>query len=312
MSINQEGSWWSNLETEMKAVIIGVLFLGALFLFFVFKPWTIVGSSEKGLKFRMGAIQNQVLDQGIAWHWPLIESIETVSVRPMQLDYQIAVGADASITKDNQSVGADTTVFYAYDSSKLVTMWTQYGEGKIQSLVKSAVKESVKDIIGQYSIYDVAPNQAEIRGKVFASMKAKLANYPINVTELRIQNYDWSPEFDKQIETTMAKAQEVKQAEQDLKKTEQVAQKQVKEAEAAKTALVTKAEGERDAAKLNAEAKALEGEGVRRYNEEVAKNMDLQIKLQQLEIEKIRAQAWNGVSTPTQVWSSVPFSFPAK
>ena len=42
-------------------------------------------------------------------------------------------------------------------------------------------------------------------------------------------------------------------------------------------ALIAKAEGEKEAAKLRAEAKALEGEGIRKYNASVQQNMSMVI-----------------------------------
>ena len=59
-----------------------------------------------------------------------------------------------------------------------------------------------------------------------------MADYPIDISQTTITNWDWSDDFDKQIKETANRAQEVKKAEQDLKLAEQQAQKQVKEASA--------------------------------------------------------------------------------
>lgn len=89
---------------------------------------------------------------------------------------------------------------------------------------------------------------------------------------------------------------------------EQEAQKQVKEAEAQKTAMITVAEGEKESAKLKAEAKALEGEGIRKYNESIQKNMELEVKIRQLEIDRIKAERWDGQNVPNNVYSPIPLS----
>ena len=104
----------------------------------------------------------------------------------------------------------------------------------------------------------------------------------------------------------MEQAQKVRQMEQDLLVTEKSAQKQVKEAQAQKEALITKAEGEKAAAILNAEAKAAEGEGIRKYNESVQRNMALEIEIRKLEIEKIKAEKWNGQYVPTNNYGPIP------
>jgi regulator of protease activity HflC (stomatin/prohibitin superfamily) len=128
-------------------------------------------------------------------------------------------------------------------------------------------------------------------------MKEKMAGYPINITELKTVNYDWSDEFDKQIAETMSRAQQVKQAEQQLLIVQQQAQKIVKEAEAAK-----------EAARLNAEAKALEGEGIKKYNDSIAVNWAIELKKLELQIEMKKAEKWNGQYISQNSYGPIPFS----
>jgi hypothetical protein len=53
---------------------------------------------------------------------------------------------------------------------------------------------------------------------------------------------------------------------------------------------------------LNADAKALEGEGIRKYNQSIAATLDTEIKLRQLKIDQTKADRWNGQNVPnTQV-----------
>lgn len=104
----------------------------------------------------------------------------------------------------------------------------------------------------------------------------------------------------------MNRSQQVKQKEQELLIAEQEAQKQVKVAEATKTALITQAEGDKEAAALRADAKALEGEGIRKYNEAVALNWGIELKKIELENERLRINRWNGVYVPTNNYGPIP------
>ena len=72
------------------------------------------------------------------------------------------------------------------------------------------------------------------------------------------------------------------------------AEKGVAQAAADKQKVVLVAEGERDAARLAAEAKALEGQGIAKYNAAIAPTLQQQIKLKELEIEITKAQKWDG------------------
>ena len=121
--------------------------------------------------------------------------------------------------------------------------------------------EAFKQAIGQNTIFDVAQNQEKIRSQVKKMTNEKIGEYPVVIDDIKISNYDWSEEFDNQIASTMKIAQEAKQQEQQLKKVEIEAQQAVKKAEANK-----------EAERLNAEAMELKGKGVRAYNDAITSN----------------------------------------
>jgi len=293
-------------ETKIAFAIGGMIV--AIIAFLILKPFQIVDSGNKGLRFTMGSLSEKVENEGIAWKWPLFQSIKEVSIRPQQIDYEVEVGNDGAISKDNQTIGAGLTVFYKYDENRLVEMWRNTGEEKMKAILTQTLKESFKKVIGSYTIFEIAGNQEKIRAEVAEKFRGDLSagNYPVQITEVKIINYDWSAAFEKQIEETMKRAQEVKQKEQELLITEQEAQKLVKQAEAEKQSLITKAEGEKEAAKLNAEAKALEGEGIRKYNEEVAKNWDIELKKMQIQVEMNRINKWDGRFVSQNNYGPIP------
>ncbi len=273
-----------------------------IFLIILFNlPFITIKSSERWIVYRFWAVQTEAL-----WEWlhlliPFVDSVKRVSIIPWQLDIDIPVNEQWAITKDNQTIWSDITVFYKYKSSELVNIAKNYWYEVLQSKIKKDVNESFKQVIWSYTIFDVAQKQEEIRQLVISGAKLKIWDYPISIEDIKISNYDWSEEFDNQIAATMKIAQETKQQEQELKKIEVSSQQIVKQAEANKQAEA-----------LNAEALKLKWEGIRDYNQAITanpKNMELEIKLKELEIEKIRAEKRNGVSTPTQVWTATPVSF---
>jgi len=278
-----------------KLVKYGIAFVVCLVLFLIFKPFEIVDAGNKGLKFRMGAIQDTVLDQGFNGMMPFVESIKEITIRPIQLDDKVEVGTGGAITKDNQTIGADMTIFYSYDQNKLVSVYKDYGTEKLTSIISTTLKESFKGVIGNYTIFELPVKQDEIRAKTYELVKSKMSGYPVGITELKVTNYDWSDDFDKQIKTTMERAQQVKQAEQELLITQQQAQKKVKEAEA-----------DKQATQLQAEAKALEGEGLRKYNESVAKNWDIELRKLQIQVEMKRIEKWNGQYVANNNYGPIP------
>ena len=216
---------------------------------------------------------------------PFADDVKKVKITPIQVTIDIPVAAQGAITKDNQTIGTTLTLFFRYKEDRLIDAAKNFGFATLQDKLTRDVTESFKQTIGQYTIFDVASKQEEIRRTVISGAYAKIGNYPITIEDIKISNYDWSDEFDSQIQKTMSIAQETKQQEQELKKIEVSSQQKVKQAEA-----------NRQAEALNAEAQKLKGEGIKAYNEAITsnpKNMELEIKLKQLEIEKIKAEKWN-------------------
>jgi regulator of protease activity HflC (stomatin/prohibitin superfamily) len=175
---------------------------------------------------------------------PFADNVRTVSITPIAMEVDIPVGAQGSITKDNQTIGTDLTVFYRFKSTELVNIAKNFGFDILKEKLAKDTTEAFKQTIGQYTIFDVASKQEEIRDKFILAVNEKIGAYPLFVDDIKVSNYDWSDSFDEQIALTMKIAQESKQQEQELKKIEISAQQQVVQAQA-----------NFDAEKLNAEAK---------------------------------------------------------
>jgi regulator of protease activity HflC (stomatin/prohibitin superfamily) len=295
-------------KLKIQVITWSIISIVIIALFLILNPFKIISATERGLKFRWGSIQEVVLSDGMHFRFPIMERIEAVNIQPIQLDSKIEVGASGAITKDNQTIGADLTIFYKYKQDQLVAMWRDYGTTNLENIIIKNIAETFKAVIGQYDIFSLPTVQDEIRNKSYEALKLKLAGYPIEITELKVINYDWSDEFDKQIQATMERAQQVKQKEQELLITQQEAQKKVKEADADKQAMITRAEGEKEQKRLQADAKALEGEGIRKYNESVATNWDIELKKMQLNIELQRIEKWNGQYVPVQNYTPIPYN----
>jgi len=293
-------------ETSLKLVkwVVGAIFL--LFAFFIFSPFVVVNSGSLGVVYKWGAIQDTVMQPGFHLIVPIMTKVDEVTIRPIQLDHTVAVGDDGAITKDNQTIGADLTIFYTYKPEEIVRMSRDFGEEKIKSIVAQTLRETFKVSIGFYEISLLPISQDEIRSKTYETLRSRLQDYPITLTEFKIVNYNWSDQFDAQISATVEMAQQVKLAEQIKLKTKQEQEVAINKADADKQSTIKQAEGALESAKLRAEAKKVEGEGIKAYNQSVQANIDLEIRLRTLEIEKIKAEKWNGQNVSTVHYGPIP------
>ena len=256
---------------------------------------TVVSPNERGVKVTLGQVEGDVIQPGMKFHAPFITRIRKFRLEPKTYEVSFSCGSDGAITKDMQTVGSTVAVRYIYDEKRIMDIVTRYQNDQvIQGAMRDNVKASLKETVGQYSIYDLVEKQNEVTSKVAQAMLSRMADYPIDISQTTITNWDWSDDFDKQIKETANRAQEVKKAEQDLKLAEQNAQKQVKEAEAKKAAIEQEAEAALIKAQKEAEAKKVEADALAYYNSKVAQNYQVEIKLKELEIELEKAKKWGG------------------
>ena len=264
-----------------------------------FRPFTTVKSTERGVVYKFGAV-NSKLWEGLHFVIPFVESVKKIPITPQEMDLELPVAENGAITKDNQTIGANISIFYRFNDAEILDLAKNYGVDIVKQKVQKDTLEAFKQAIGQNTIFDVAQNQEKIRSQVKKMTNEKIGEYPVVIDDIKISNYDWSEEFDNQIASTMKIAQEAKQQEQQLKKVEIEAQQAVKKAEANK-----------EAERLNAEAMELKGKGVRAYNDAITsnqRNMELEIQLKKLEIEKIKAEKWNWQYVPINNYGPIPVS----
>lgn len=262
---------------------------------------SIVQQRERGVKYVLGKVVGNVIQPGLIFHMPFVAKIKKYSIAPKTYDAAFSVDNGGAITKDMQTVGTSVTVKYAYDESRIMDIATRYGDSVVESAMKSNIIASVKEVVGQYSIYELVEKQAEVTGKVSKSILTRMHDYPITISQTTITNWDWSDDFDRQIKETANRTQQVKQAEQEANIAAANAQKLVREAEAKKQAMQLDAEAQLIKSENEAKAKKAEADGIAYYNAKVAQNMAVQQQQWKHEEQMAYYEKWNGILVPQYI-----------
>ncbi|WP_149554563.1 prohibitin family protein [Treponema pectinovorum] len=279
-------------EYLKKFGIAGICLIVALIT--MVNSCSIVQQRERGVKYVFGKVEGNVIQPGINLHVPFVSKVKKYSIAPKTYDVAFSVNNGGAITKDMQTVGTSVTVKYAYDERRIMDIATRYGDSVVESAMKSNIIASAKEVVGQYSIYELVERQAEVTDKVAKSILARMYDYPITISQTTITNWDWSDDFDRQIKETANRTQQVKQAEQEANIAAANAQKLVREAEAKKQAMQLDAEAQLIKAENEAKAKKAEADGIAYYNSKVAQNMAVQQQQWKHEEQMAYYEKWNG------------------
>lgn len=207
-----------------------VLILGAIFLIvIVLRGIKIVPQSEKYVVERFGRLHS-VLGPGINFIVPFLDvARHKISI----LERQLPNATQDAITKDNVLVQIDTSVFYRI----LQPEKTVYRIRDVDAAIATTVAGIVRAEIGKMDLDEVQSNRAQLISQIQTSVEDAVDDWGIEVTRAEILDVN------------------LDQATRD-------AMLQQLNAERARRAQVTEAEGAKRAVELNAEAELYAAEQI--------------------------------------------------
>lgn len=238
-------------DTYVLTRVVLTLFILAILSSFL----AIVGAGERGVLMQFGKVQPQILDEGIHFVIPIMNTIEKLSVRVQKQE----ISAEAS-SKDLQNIFADVALNWHIIPTEVNVTFQQIGTEKdvIDRIINPAVEEVLKAVMARYTAEEIITKRGEVKAGVDELLTTRLATYHIAVDDISLVHVHFSQRFNDAVE--------VKQiAEQEAKRAEFLAVKAIREAEAK----VNLARGEAEAQRLVRETlnpELLEKQAIERWN----------------------------------------------
>lgn len=281
-----------------------------------------VGPTERGIITTFGKPSEKVLEPGLHFKSPIGQTIVKKDISPIEYTKTFTVGDDGAISKDMQTIGVTFTMYWKYDPNRIYEIVTNYKDDqRIYQPISTAVKAALKSEIGKYSVEQLVQNQDKVTSDVRSIFEndKDISKLPIQIQSFKIDNWNWSKEYDEMIRKTMVRKQEVEQMKQEVALSEQAAQKQVKEAEAEKQRIeleaeaalikaqkeaeanVAKAEGEAQAKKVKAEADRYEAEQIARASEMKKAQWKHEENVLELQAKLEHERSWDGKLPPNYI-----------
>jgi regulator of protease activity HflC (stomatin/prohibitin superfamily) len=249
--------------------------LGALFLILViFKGVRIVQQSEKYVIERFGRL-HQVLGPGINF---IVPFLDVVAHKISILERQLPTMTQDAITADNVLVQVDTSVFYRIIEPEK----TVYRIRDVDPAISTTVAGIVRAEIGKMELDQVQSNRASLTGAIKESLLAVVDDWGIEVTraELLDVNLDQA--------TRSAMLQQLN--------AERARRAQVTEAEGTKRAVELAADAELYASEQSAKARRIQADAEAYATEVVARAIaDHGIEAAQYQVALKQVEALNAL-----------------
>lgn len=273
-------------------VVSGVIALFVLIV--VFGSFYTVDEGERGVVTRYGEIVS-VSQPGLSWKTPIIESVESISVRD-----HVALYEDLeTYSRDQQPATMDISVTYRIDPSRVDEVYKVYGDrkGLVDRLITRKVMEDAKTVFGLFNAESAIRERGRLNTEMNEKLRTSINDGPVIIVGVQVEDVTFSSAYEQSVEQRMLAEVAVHKERQNLDREKVLADIVRTQAQGAADQVRLAAEAEAEAIRLrgNAEADAITARA-----EALKNNAAL--------IELVKAENWDGKLPTTMLPNStVPF-----
>lgn len=242
----------NRIELNVKS-ILKKGFLGVLGLVTLLGSFQIVSPGNRGIVVRLGAVQEQVLEEGFHLKIPFITEIREVSIRVQKSDVKTEAAS-----KDLQSVHSMFTINWRMNPQKVHMIYKNTGDAEalVVNILTPAVNEVLKIATAKKTAEEIIAKRAEVKAEIDAMLVERMKKYDLVVEDVSLVNLTFSEEFNKAIEAKQIAEQRTKQAQYEADKAKIDAESAVNKAKGEADSAIEEARGAASATITKAKAEA--------------------------------------------------------
>ena len=264
-------------KMKKNLIIIGVVIVVLLVGFLTCTATVETGYT--GIVTTFGKVEDVTLEAGLHFKSPF-QRIIAMDNREQKTSF-----TTEAFSSDIQQVNIIGSINYAINKSTAMNLFKEVGTDYFNKLVYPRMLEITKGVFSKYSAENLVANREKLSQDIRDGLFEELKDYGINVISLSIENLDFTDAFTDAVEAKQVAAQrklqaEIEQAHMTME-TQQQAERQRINAEAAANVAKINADAEAYATKVRSEAEA---EANKKIAESLTENL---IKFNEI-------KAWDG------------------
>ena len=252
------------------ALIIGAILVGFLFL----NPWVQIGAGERGIVLNFGAVQKDVLGEGLHFRIPIMQKIVRMDVK-----VQKSLTKSAASSADLQEVSSEVALNYHIVQDKANVVYQSIGIYFKERIIDPAVQEVVKAVTARYSAEELITKRPAVSEAMRATLTERLMAHNIAVDAFSIVDFSFSKIFTEAIESKQTADQHAQRAKRDLERIKIEAEQKITTARA-------------------------EAESLRLQRANISPDL---IELRKIEANLKAIDKWNGILPQVTGAGAVPF-----
>ncbi len=224
--------------------ILNPYIIGAVFVFFIFIGFRVVGQKRRGVVETFGKYTKS-LEPGLCWVFPFVQTVRTLNVT----ETMSQIEPQEIITKDNLNALVDLVVFYRVRPDTESVRNAFYQVDDVVSQIEVLARTTARNVIGGMTFADVNSKRAVLNDELRSLLAAQTNNWGVDVVRVELKEIT-PPKVVQETMNQVIIAENAKRSAVDFATAKET------EADGLRRAAIKAAEGTKQAAILEAEGKS--------------------------------------------------------
>jgi prohibitin 2 len=182
-----------------------------IFILLFFRPWVEVGPGQRGIVLNFGAVQQQVLEEGLHLRIPVMQEIVLMDVKVQKAETDAAAAS-----ADLQDVSSRVALNYHIVPDKANIVYQKIGLQFKERIIDPAILEVVKAVTAKYSAEELITKRPAVSEAMRLALMERLIVNNIAVDAFSIVIFSFSKIFTEAIESKQTAEQLALKAKRDL------------------------------------------------------------------------------------------------
>ena len=275
MNQNNVDKTIASVEAMLKKLPAGlVLIAGAIVFILIFlRPWVQVGPGQRGIVLNFGAVQSQVMDEGLHVLIPVMQKVVLMDVKVQKVETDAAAAS-----ADLQDISTRVALNYHIVQDKANIVYQNIGVQFGERIIDPAIQEVVKAVTAKYTAEELITKRAIVGEAMRLALAERLIVNNIAVDAFSIMTFSFPKVFTEAIESKQTAEQLALKAKRDLDRIKIEAEQKI------------------TAARAEAESLRLQRANI---------STDL-IELRKIEANMKAIEKWNGILPQVTGGGSIP------
>jgi len=218
------------LSTLASILIVLSLILGSL---------VTIPAGHRGVVLQFSGVTGKVMDEGLNWKVPFIQSIKTLEVRTQKYEVQASAAS-----QDLQIASTTVALNFRLRPEAAADVYKKLGVDYIARVVDPAIHEVVKQIAATFIAEDLILKRPMVKSQIEESLTQRLTPLGMDVEALSLTDFKFSDTFTEAIEAKVVAVQAILEAENKLERVKVEAQQAEAKAQGEADARIKQAQGE--------------------------------------------------------------------